>query len=73
VNAGSYDAAARRRLEDLLQEGAALHCPACGVELAQQKVEAAAVSYVRQRVLVICPQCRRSASLDVKRRHRRDG
>jgi uncharacterized protein with PIN domain len=68
VNAGSYDAAERRLLEDALRQKAALRCPVCGVEPTQQKVEPdPAVSYVRRRVFVICPTCRRSASLDVKR------
>jgi uncharacterized protein with PIN domain len=72
VKAGSYDAAARRLLENLLRDGAPLRCPSCDVELASQRVEPArAVAYVRRRVLVICPSCHRSAGLDVKRTPRR--
>jgi hypothetical protein len=65
---GSYDAAQRRGLEVALNAGGPLHCPVCGAVLAQQRVEpVAAVAYVRRRVWVICPDCRRSASLDLKR------
>lgn len=66
--AGSYEAAQRRDLETALQAGAVLRCPYCDVELSLQKVEGSPeVAYVRRRVLAICPQCRRSAALDVKR------
>jgi uncharacterized protein with PIN domain len=66
---GGYDAAQRNRLEHQLAAGLPLRCPACDVELTQQRVEQpAAVSYVRRRVWVLCPVCRRTASLDVLRR-----
>ena len=62
----SYDAAQRRGLEDALRAGQELHCPVCGGVLNARPVEPpAAVSYVRHRVWVICPQCKRSASLDL--------
>lgn len=68
MKAGSFDVAQRRLLEDALERGADLTCPVCGIPLAVQPVAPPAqVSYVRHRVLAICPECRRSAGLDVKR------
>lgn len=65
---GSYDAAQRRALERALQEGDPLHCPVCGAKLTRQTVQPTPeVSYVRRRVWVLCPGCRRTASLDVRR------
>lgn len=65
---GSYDAVQRRALERALHEGDPLHCPVCGTELTRQNVQPTPeVSYVRHRVWVLCPGCRRTASLDVKR------
>jgi hypothetical protein len=62
----SYDAAARRRLTEALRGGEPLHCPECGALLTRHAVEPRAeLPYVRRRVLLICPTCRRSASLDV--------
>jgi hypothetical protein len=65
---GAFDAAERRALQQALARGAALECPGCAVPLTQQRVEPVGeVAYVRRRLLVICPVCRRSAGLDVKR------
>jgi hypothetical protein len=62
----SYDAAARRRLADALRSGVAPHCPECGTPLAAHPIGPRAdLPYVRRRVLLICPTCRRSAALDV--------
>ncbi|HSJ06710.1 MAG TPA: hypothetical protein VK936_08410 [Longimicrobiales bacterium] len=61
----AYDAEQRRELERALREGVALACPACGAELSRQPVQRSPeVAYVRRRVWVVCPGCRRSASLD---------
>jgi uncharacterized protein with PIN domain len=55
-------------LEAALQKGATLRCPYCQVELNSQPVEGSReVAYVRRRVWVICPRCRRTASLDMRR------
>jgi hypothetical protein len=68
---GTYDAAQRRTLEQQLAVGGALTCPVCGGTLSSRPVEApASVSYVRRRVWVLCTDCRRSASLDVKKPRR---
>jgi hypothetical protein len=65
---GSFDAVERRALQEALASGAPLLCPRCAVPLTQQRVDpGGVVAYVRRRRLVICPTCRRSASLDVKR------
>jgi hypothetical protein len=69
MNGGSYDAAVRRDLERALHDGQELACPGCQAPLARHPVPApAAVSYVRHRLLVICPRCHRSATLDLPRR-----
>ena len=61
----SYDAAQRRALEAALRAHEALQCPVCHVALTSHTVgRPAEVSYVRRRVFVICPQCKRSAGLD---------
>jgi uncharacterized protein with PIN domain len=67
VNAGgSYTAEQRRTIAAALVTGDAA-CPVCGAELARQTVEPApGVAYVRKRIWVLCPACRRTASLDVK-------
>lgn len=65
---GGFDAAQRRELEEALRAGTSLLCPECGAELTQQRVEPRPeVAYVRRRVWVLCPGCRRTAGLDVKR------
>jgi len=65
---GSYDAKARRELEQGLREGGPLRCPDCAAEVSVRDVAPQRdVSYVRHRVLVVCPGCRRSAALDVRR------
>jgi uncharacterized protein with PIN domain len=62
-----YAAAERRALEEALRAGASLRCPVCDVPLDVQDVDPPVeVSYVRHRVWVLCPQCRRTASLDRK-------
>jgi hypothetical protein len=64
-----FSAAERRALEAELARGVEqLQCPACDTPLSQQRVDpGAAVAYVRRRVLVICPACRRTAALDQKK------
>lgn len=63
--AGSYGAAEQRLLAAALARGEALRCPRCDVVLTWQEVRPGeGVPYVRHRVWVLCPECRRSASLD---------
>ena len=60
-----YTREERRSLEDALKRGAALTCPACGARVNAQPVPAPpAVSYVRHRVWIVCPECKRSAAVD---------
>ncbi len=45
-------------------------CPACGRVVAVREVPAPpGVAYVRTRVLVVCPGCRRSAAVDARPGH----
>jgi hypothetical protein len=68
MTGGSFNAAARHALEDALRAGQPLLCPECNIVLNRQDVaQTKEVSYVRHRVWLLCPQCRRSASVDVKR------
>jgi hypothetical protein len=62
---GSYGAAEQRQLAAALARGEPLRCPHCDVALTWQEVRPGeGVPYVRQRVWVLCPECRLSASLD---------
>lgn len=67
--AGSYSPDERRALEAALAAGDPLRCPVCGAALARHEVKPKAeLPYVRRRVLLICPGCKRSASVDAPRR-----
>lgn len=62
---GPFTAAERHALENALRQNRPLRCPHCAVELSRQTVERPhAVSYVRHRLWVLCPHCRRTAALD---------
>jgi uncharacterized protein with PIN domain len=64
---GTYSSAARRAIKAGLESGAPSRCPACGAELAIREVEPPGqVSYVRRRVWVLCPACKRTAAVDVR-------
>jgi uncharacterized protein with PIN domain len=64
---GGYTAEQRRAIAAALDADTAAPCPVCGAELTRQRVEPLpAVPYVRRRVWVLCPRCRRTASVDVK-------
>lgn len=66
---GGYDAQSRRALEDALGREQPLECPYCHVALGMQDVERTPeIAYVRRRVWVLCPQCRRTAGLDRRQR-----
>ena len=63
---GSYTPAERRALAEALRKGERLSCPACGAAVARHDVAPGReLAYVRRRVLLICPSCRRSVALDV--------
>lgn len=63
--AGSFTPEERNRIAASLRAGGELVCPACNARLATQPVAPRAdVPYVRRRMLIICPSCRRTASLD---------
>jgi len=62
---GTFSPEERARITAALRAGTEPACPACGARLSVRDIEARPdVPYVRRRVLVICPACRRSASLD---------
>jgi uncharacterized protein with PIN domain len=64
---GAFTAPERRDLEAALRDDRPLRCPHCDIELSAQSVDRSPeVSYVRHRIWVVCPACRRTASLDQK-------
>jgi hypothetical protein len=66
---GGFNAAQRRALAAALRRGEPLHCPVCDVLLGTQAVDPKPeLPYVRRRVWVLCPSCRRTASIDEERK-----
>jgi hypothetical protein len=64
---GGFDAAARRRIEETLRRGDDLRCPDCDTLLVGRRLDAPpGVSYVRHRILIICPACHRSGGFDAR-------
>ena len=62
----SFTAAERRALTAALAAGEAPVCPGCETRLDAREVERPrSVSYVRRRVWLLCPACRRSGAVDV--------
>jgi ribosomal protein S27AE len=62
------DEETRTLLHDFL-EGRSLLCPRCGVPMDARPVHPRRdVSYVRDRLWLVCPRCRRTAVLD-RREH----
>lgn len=62
---GSYSAEQRRALARAVAEDQAVVCPVCQTPLAVRAVEPSkAVSYVRRRVWLLCPSCKRTAAVD---------
>ena len=59
-----YSREERHALEEAVRTGK-LECPACGGRLTAQDVPPPpGVSYVRQRVWLVCVACKRSAAVD---------
>lgn len=62
----SFTAAERRRIAAALVESSAPSCPACGERLDVRPVEPPkSVSYVRRRLWLLCPGCRKTGAVDV--------
>jgi hypothetical protein len=58
----------RKRIEDAHSSGRVPDCPGCDVPLDRQVVEPLeGVSYVRHRVVLVCPSCGSHAALDQPR------
>lgn len=54
-----------RRLGATMATGSPLACPRCGVALDRRMVPPRSdVSYVRDRIWLVCPRCHRSVVLD---------
>ena len=64
-----FDAAQRAALQKALAAADTLRCPVCDVVLSTQAVDPKPdVPYVRRRLWVLCPKCRRTASIDTPRK-----
>jgi hypothetical protein len=67
VSAGGYSAAERRTLAEAARRGEPLACPNCGHALASHEVRPRRdVAYVRRRLLLVCPGCKRAAAVDIE-------
>lgn len=65
TNPSHFTKGAQRSLAGALRDGSALICPVCDVMLDQRPVPPRTdVSYVRDRLWIICPSCHRSVVLD---------
>jgi len=65
VNAG-YSPAQRRAMAEAARKGEPLRCPVCGGDLIREEVQPRRdVPYVRRRLLLFCPACRRAAAVDM--------
>ncbi|MFQ5537199.1 MAG: hypothetical protein ACE5GJ_07070 [Gemmatimonadota bacterium] len=61
----SFSHAQIHDLEEVLAAGGVLRCPECGVVMDRRSVPPRSeVSYVRDRLWLVCPRCHRSAVLD---------
>jgi hypothetical protein len=64
---GRYTHADEREIEDAFRAGDALTCPRCGATLDLRPVPPRTdVSYVRERLIVVCSSCHRTHVLDLK-------
>lgn len=64
---GPYDAEEERRILATVRESGRGTCPDCGVVMDERSVPPRQdVSYVRRRIVLTCPSCRRSLALDRK-------
>jgi hypothetical protein len=65
----TFDAAQRKALELAAARGEPLRCPVCDIALSEQPVaHPPEISYVRRRLWLLCPHCRRTASIDLPHR-----
>lgn len=61
----AYSAAQRRTLGQAIRAGVAPDCPVCGTPVVVRAVERPEeVAYVRHRVWILCPACKRTAAVD---------
>lgn len=62
-----YTREQRSALGEAARRDEPLHCPACGTELARREIKPRPeLPYVRRRLWLICPHCRRSAVVEVR-------
>jgi len=61
----AFSAEEKGRIEDAHRSGEPLMCPRCDVRLDERRVPPSQlVSYVRRRLVVVCPSCRAHLVLD---------
>jgi hypothetical protein len=65
----AYDARQRTALQQAAALGQPLRCPVCDIALSEQNVNPKpGLPYVRRRLWLLCPHCRRSAAIDLPHR-----
>lgn len=63
-----YTPAERRELERAIERGGPVPCPVCGTLTARSEVPTPReLPYVRRRVWILCPTCKRTAAIDVRK------
>ena len=63
-----FTPAERDQARAAIREGRAPSCPHCGVTLSIQVIDPKAeTAYVRKRLWLLCPRCKRTASIDAPR------
>lgn len=61
----AFSAAERRAITRALRAGERPECPHCGGTLTRRDVTPSTqVSYVRRRVWLLCPECKRTGAVD---------
>lgn len=66
--ARGYTPDERREIVRALARGGPVPCPACGTLTARSEVPTPPdLPYVRRRVWVLCPACKRSAAVDIRK------
>ncbi|MBI4409204.1 MAG: hypothetical protein HY561_05820 [Gemmatimonadetes bacterium] len=62
----NYSPEQRQRLAEAVRRGEFVRCPVCAAAMAWRPVAPPrALAYVRRRVWLICPECKRSAAVDL--------
>lgn len=69
TESAQYDAAEQKAIRETLAGGGAPACPRCGVSMTRRAIGGGSfgLGYARKREWLMCPGCRRSLLIDLKR------